>query len=209
MRDHVLVAYIHTNSDALVSGNAFVPSCIKRHLTAFLCHPCVIHWLFHLHMLLGKTKSAVQTEIRWILCPYIMQISFSSLSFDVPVLKSLLLSRRALGGVWSKTFSWFDSLFFLSSIFLFISAASDHYLIGNNITVAVLGIVIPIGEYCWLPHCVVFAFCLPASPSSLLQVCLTACCVRFVVNVSACEYEVMCLCACAWVLGCLRFHLAD
>lgn len=26
------------------------------------------------------------------------------------------------------------------------SAASDHYLIGNNITVAVLGIVIPIGE---------------------------------------------------------------
>lgn len=86
-------------------------------------------------------------------------------------------------------------LFFLSSIFLFISAASDHYLIGNNITVAVLGIVIPIGEYCWLPHCVVFAFCLPASPSSLLQVCLTACCVRFVVNVS------MRLCVCVRVPG--------
>lgn len=34
-------------------------------------------------------------------------------------------------------------IFFL---FLFILAASDHYLIGNNITVAVLGIVIPIGE---------------------------------------------------------------
>lgn len=125
---------------------------------------------------------------------------------------NLFLSRRALGGGWSKTFSWFDSLFFLSlfSIFLFISAASDHYLIGNNITVAVLGIVIPIGEYCWLPDCVVFAFCLPASPSSLLQVCLSpACCVCFVFNVCECEYEVMCLHACAWVLGCLRFHLAD
>lgn len=31
-------------------------------------------------------------------------------------------------------------------LFFSISAASDHYLIGNNITVAVLGIVIPIGE---------------------------------------------------------------
>uniref|UniRef100_A0A8C2ZHE9 Low density lipoprotein receptor-related protein 8, apolipoprotein e receptor n=1 Tax=Cyclopterus lumpus TaxID=8103 RepID=A0A8C2ZHE9_CYCLU len=30
-------------------------------------------------------------------------------------------------------------------------SASDHYLIGNNITVAVLGIVIPIGEYPLLP----------------------------------------------------------
>lgn len=49
---------------------------------------------------------------------------------------------RPFGGMsGNRTFC----LFFL--LLLFTSAASDHYLIGNNITVAVLGIVIPIGEY--------------------------------------------------------------
>ncbi|KAG7513675.1 low-density lipoprotein receptor-related protein 8-like isoform X1 [Solea senegalensis] len=47
-------------------------------------------------------------------------------------------------------------------------ASSDHYLIGNNITVAVLGIVIPIGEYFLVKF---VAFRLPASPSLLLRPC--------------------------------------
>lgn len=49
-----------------------------------------------------------------------------------------------------RTFCWvlffLFFFYFLPSLFFSFSAASDHYLIGNNITVAVLGIVIPIGE---------------------------------------------------------------
>lgn len=61
---------------------------------------------------------------------------------------------------WNRTFSWFYFPFSPS----FLSAASDHYLIGNNITVAVLGIVIPIGEWS----------CLSASPCLLLHSLLVA-----------------------------------
>lgn len=65
------------------------------------------------------------------------------------------------------------------------SAASDHYLIGNNITVAVLGIVIPIGEYsCCLRS--------PASPCLLLHL-------RLSLKYSMLAfYIVWRVCVCAW-----------
>lgn len=80
----------------------------------------------------------------------------------------------------------FFLILLLFFIFMFITAASDHYLIGNNITVAVLGIVIPIGEYTLTIH-IVFALCLPASPSfACIKHSANCLCVWRFVSLAAC-----------------------
>lgn len=116
---------------------------------------------FHLHKLL-KQKSAVQSEIR----RNLFHMHYAD-EQDASNLTSL--SGEASGkGVWEQDF--FICLFLFFFLFLSLSlspftwAASDHYLIGNNITVAVLGIVIPIGEYSWLSSYGV----LPLLPACLL-----------------------------------------
>lgn len=123
-----------TDSEAFLPG--IVCIVLKKHLIAFIWHPPFIHISF--------TQLAFQSEIRCILCLDIMQIicfqhKASSLCF--------FLVMPLVGRVYeNRTFFayFFLFLFFFPSLFL--KAASDHYLIGNNITVAVLGIVIPIGE---------------------------------------------------------------
>lgn len=78
----------------------------------------------------------------------------------------MFLSRMKTfeGCVGAKLIAWI----YFSFLFLFISAASDHYLIGNNITVAVLGIVIPIGEYYSCFFSLFACFSQLASPSRLV-----------------------------------------
>lgn len=90
----------------------------------------------------------------------------------------------------------------VSLSFLFSStAASDHYLIGNNITVAVLGIVIPIGEYFLISRFLPACFSLLA-PLSLL--------VAEVLHVE-CEWVFVFarrrVCVCDWV--CCKFLFWD
>lgn len=103
--------------------------------------------------------------------------------------------------LWHENFGKgvFERNFLLGFIFLslclFISAASDHYLIGNNITVAVLGIVIPIGEYSCCLRFLFAGFSLLASPSLLVAQVLHV--------VQMCSF--MCLavcvrtCMCEWL----------
>lgn len=79
--------------------------------------------------------------------------------------------------------------FFFPSVFG--PAASDHYLIGNNITVAVLGIVIPIGEYSWFSCCVVFAFVLLPPRRSVSASVLHG----------VFECAILCMYACILVIG--------
>lgn len=126
---------------------------------------------FHLHMLLKESQqSKVESDGFFLL----------SLYYTNNVLLSFV----------------FLSLFL--SLFLFISAASDHYLIGNNITVAVLGIVIPIGEYSWLPRCVAFCF-LPACFSLLASPSLLVAGVLQVVGGCGILY--------VWLYVCVHLHV--
>lgn len=140
---------------------------------------------FYLHM---HRKSSVQSEI-WLSALLLCKYMFAS-----TVLPTCFFLAKPLGTVfWNKTFCL---VLFFFLFFFFNSAASDHYLIGNNITVAVLGIVIPIGEYSWLSCCVASAFCPPASPSSLLRLCL---------SLKSCMLGVWmwCFTVCVWLYVCM------
>lgn len=140
------------------------------HLSSIVLKPISLHLYeipHHLHML-SRKKSAVQSEIRWILCRYSMQIS--SFHHDA---SNFSLEHENFGkGVLEQNF-FLGFIFFFSLSFM--SAASDHYLIGNNITVAVLGIVIPIGEYSCCLRFLFGGFSLLASPFSACR-SSPACC---------------------------------
>lgn len=132
----------------------------------------------HLHMLLKKQKQSADGLLVFLSrkyaflsgCPSVQQTSNFS-----------LWSRWGCSD--EQNFLLILLLFF---IFLFITAASDHYLIGNNITVAVLGIVIPIGEYTLTIH-IVLALCLPASPSfACVKSSANCLCVWRFVSLAAC-----------------------
>lgn len=139
--------------------------------------------------MLARKKSAVQIEIRWILCLYSMQIS----SFHHDASDSSLEHENFRKYVLEQNFfSWF----YFSFSPYFLSAASDHYLIGNNITVAVLGIVIPIGEYSCCLRFLFVGFSLLASPFS-------ACC-----SSPACCVDVSFLCL-AFCVCTICIHQTD
>lgn len=125
---------------------------IRTHFDASLLWNAFVSCCFMLN------SSSFQSEIKWIFCLYSVQIT--RFHHDA--------SNFCFCLAWKLWWGCFEK-FLLGFIFLsllFISAASDHYLIGNNITVAVLGIVIPIGEYSCCFHS-------PASPCLLLHLLLS------------------------------------
>lgn len=137
---------------------------LKKHLTAFIWHDMI-----HPHFIFTSWCPQSKVKSDGFSLPIYYVNMFSSMMLlrcsKVPFLSSKVFGEGVLEQNFLLSFTFFCLL-------LFISAASDHYLIGNNITVAVLGIVIPIGEYsslsrcclCFLPAC----FSLLASPSLLV-----------------------------------------